>query len=206
MKKQQQQQLIVALTGRMRSGKDEVAAHLESAHGFERASVSAPLKEAVGRLFDLEPEQLHGPRKDEPDALRLRGATPRRVLQAVGTDLLQRELPKILPALDATYWFARLVREIREARGPRVVVTDVRFLHEERLLREAFGSRGLLWRVHRPEVALKDISTALHASELEHACMVPDAVLVNDSSLSVLRSRVDSELSKYGCGHEKHRV
>lgn len=190
-------QLVVALTGRMRSGKDEVAAHLERVHGFERASVSAPLKAAVGLLFELDAGQLHGDRKDEPDALRLGGATPRRLLQAVGTDLLQRELPKLVPAIDATYWFARLVREIREARGARVVVTDVRFLHEERLLREAFGSRGLLWRVHRPDsTEFKDSSAAFHASELEHACMRPDAVLVNDACLSVLRSRVDSELRK----------
>ena len=87
--------VLVAVCGAGRAGKDAVAARF-SRLGYAHLKFAAPLKRAVAELFGLPACDLETEAKDAPSE-RCGGATPREVLQWLGTEVLQRQLPRQLP-------------------------------------------------------------------------------------------------------------
>lgn len=84
--------MILALTGPAGCGKSTAAAYLAEAHGFARVRFAGPLK-AMVRAFLAEvgapsteiERMIEGDRK-EVAAAELSGCTPRRFMQALGTE------------------------------------------------------------------------------------------------------------------------
>lgn len=104
----------VALTGRMRSGKDEAARYLVAKHGFRRLAFGDGIRVVCGLLF---PE------------LMACGAKPRGLLQGVGQDMRK---------YDADVWVKHVFRQIQAMpQDTNVVVTDLRQPNEFQALKMA---------------------------------------------------------------------
>jgi predicted kinase len=108
--------MVIGLCGYAGSGKSEAAKYLESAYGYERRHVGAPMKSML-RAVGLSEEELDGAAKEAPSA-KLLGVTPREAMITLGSDW-GRKL--IHPDLWARIW----ARQIRP--GERVVNESVRF-------------------------------------------------------------------------------
>lgn len=104
----------VALTGRMRSGKDEAARHLVIRHGFQRLAFGDGIREVCRLVF---PEFMASSSK------------PRALLQGVGQDLRR---------YDQDVWVKHVLRQL-QALSPdaNVVVTDLRQPNEWQALKGA---------------------------------------------------------------------
>ena len=59
--------MIIGLTGKARSGKDTVAAHLQEAYKSHHYWFSKPMKDACRSMFGWGDEHLYGELKEEVD-------------------------------------------------------------------------------------------------------------------------------------------
>ena len=129
--------MILGLTGRAGAGKDTAAAALRTL-GFERVAFADPLREML-RALGLRDEHMVGPAKELP--VPHLGLSFRRLAQTLGTEWGR--------ALDPELWVKVARDRVRTAleRGKHVVVTDVRFDNEARMIRDAGGR---VVRIERP--------------------------------------------------------
>jgi len=138
--------LRIILLGKAGAGKDTVAAHLVSAHGFRRYAFADKMREIGRELFP-------GHFKD--------GAKPRRLLQDLGL---------AMRGLDPDCWTDYVLRRIAAEKPPHAVITDCRYLREITLARWA----GFLpVRVECPaEIRLARLAardgTSFQAADLRH--------------------------------------
>lgn len=172
-------QIIVGLGHRARAGKDSVAAVLCGAYGFEKLSFAESLKSAACEIFGWDRRHVDGELKEVVDAYW--GFTPRWALQRLGTEAVRN-------VIGTETWVKSAMLRIRR-RGPRVVITDVRFPNEADAILDRGGE---VWRVDRP-----GLPPAEHASEtglLDYGRWT--SVIVNDGSLSDLESSVDQLVAR----------
>lgn len=179
---------IIGLTGRRRSGKDTVASFLVD-RGFTRLSFADPLKEAVKSLFFFSDDQLEK-RKEQVDPRY--GVSPRRVLQCLGTDLIRDQLQDLLGMSEPIFLASMRSRidAITTTCRTRVVISDVRFPDEARLIREL---GGVVFRVVRPAVET-DETVDRHASEIAMDDEPVEMVIENDGSIEDLHRRLEQLL------------
>jgi len=201
------QRPIVALTGLSQSGKDTAGAHLVAAHGFARYAFATKLKEAAYAIDPLiRAEQRYV--TDFPDTservlhLRLQQLVDRlgwdaakqvpevgRILQAVGTEggwmIHGRDVWTTLCERD-------FETELADQPSTPVVITDLRFPHEEAWLR---ARNGLLIRIVRPEQHRASTRDQTHSSERGQSGLNADFTIINDGSLSKLYEAVDEVLA-----------
>jgi hypothetical protein len=206
----------------MRSGKSTVAKHLVRKHGFTEISFAEPLKKSAATMFGLSQDQLYGEKKDVMDARW--GVTPRRIMQYLGTDVMQFHAPRRLFAegacLGRCFWAERLLRELedkdkdkegRQGQVRRFVISDLRFPHEFALLRDRLDpvtSRLVVFRVDNNDnndtgtpsdraTILDGTQNALqHVSENEFLEIPADKVLHNNfgGGLDALYEQVDDAI------------
>jgi hypothetical protein len=166
--------MLIGLTGSKGSGKDTFAEPLVL-RNFLNIKFADPLKNMLRAMYhstDVAPElierKIEGDLKDEPCEI-LGGQLPRYGMQTLGTewrDMIHR-------TLWSNIFRARVEPILKE--GAPVVCTDVRFHHEEKLLRELGGT---LVRVHRPGLENRDN----HVSELEMESLEVDTTVYNVGS------------------------
>ena len=176
---------LVGLMGKKGHGKNALAEAIRerSADRAVELAFAGPLKSAAGMIFHLNTRQLHGDMKEEEDPRW--GKTPREIMQLFGTEVGR--------AIDPDVWIksARIAVEAVWKRDPKVIVviTDVRFQNEAEFVR---GLRGLLVRVHRPSMAMKQLPMfAEHASESEQDDIMHEVRVINNGDLSSLRDAAD---------------
>jgi len=150
---------LIGLMGIKRSGKDTVGDYLVDNHNFIKRSFAEPLKEACRHLFLLNDEQLFGDLKEVSDP-RWHGASPRKMLQYVGTDLLREQLDKIMPGLGTNIHTHNFELWYEQNQHLNIVVPDVRFINEVDLIHKL---GGIVVRLDRKEVITND----MHPSETE---------------------------------------
>lgn len=168
---------IIGLTGAARSGKDTAAEHLVETMGFERIAFADALRDMVMAGFGLLPEDMQGDKKEEEiDWL---GASPRRILQTLGTEWGRAHLGPDLWVKLA--W--RRMAEMHECGQRLFVFTDVRFDNEAQAI---VNSGGTLLRLVRPGAP----GVRAHASEAGVDDSYVSAVVVNDSTIANLHNRV----------------
>lgn len=190
---------VVAVCGARRSGKDTVCDHLCKQHGFTKASFATPIKAMVREAFGFTDDQLENKAKDAIDVRY--GTTPRRVLQFLGTEVMQYQLQQLLPQMGRTFWSRRLVDQYINSRvSDRIVISDMRFLHEYEAVRDAVRERrGVLqvWHVERANNPLTqhDASVDSHASETEWQAIPKLQHLSNDANLEALYQKADAAVS-----------
>ena len=124
--------VVVGLAGRKGCGKSAVADMLKSA-GYHEVAFGTPLKDICRISHGLSERQLYGDLKETPD-VRHDGLTPREILQVVGTDLFRAKF-------GGGIWVSVAERNVRASRRRYVVVSDVRFPEEVRMVRDTFGGK-----------------------------------------------------------------
>lgn len=192
--------LMVAVCGARRCGKDTLSDHLCREHGFVKARFAEPLKAMAREAFGFTHDQVEGDAKDSVDPVY--GVTPRRVLQFLGTEVMQHQLQRLLPDVGRHFWSRRLIRQYVESNEyERVVVSDMRFLHEWQALRDGVRSAGgtlQVWRIERDTsgVVAQDSTVDAHDSETEWARIPCTQALHNDGSVDDLRASADELLRR----------
>ena len=182
--------VLIGIIGKIGSGKTTVTNHLVSKYLFKEYAMALPLKNACKELFRLSDEQLNGSleQKEEPDP-RWFGASPRKILQFVGTDLLRNQIDTIMPGLGQDIFVNSFKLWYNEQRiGTHVVVSDVRFQNETDIIRKL---GGYLIKLERPDID----DTSDHSSETGVDNILDyNMIIYNDSSIEDLLKKVDDKL------------
>lgn len=172
-------QIVVGLGHRARAGKDSVASVLCGSYRFTRLSFAESLKAAACEIFGWDRRHVDGELKEVVDGYW--GFSPRWALQRLGTEAVRN-------VIGTETWVKSAMLRIAR-RGPRVVITDVRFPNEADAI---LGLGGEVWRVDRP-----GLPPAEHVSEtglLDYGRW--SAVLVNNGGLGELESAVDEIVTR----------
>jgi hypothetical protein len=119
--------MIIGLTGKARSGKDTAAAYLAE-NSFEHYWFSKPMKDACRAIFGWDDGHLYGDLKEAVDTRF--GCSPRQALQTLGTEW-GRE------CIGENLWVD--IAKDRMIKADNIVISDVRFDNEARVIREMGG-------------------------------------------------------------------
>ena len=210
--------MIIAISGLIGSGKDTVADYLVNLHEFRRESFAGNLKNAMCEIFGWDREMLEGRSKssrewreqvDEwwAERLGIPHLTPRWILQHVGTDVIRGQFHDDM-------WLASLENKLRKT-DDDIVISDVRFKNEVRMLKDLGAICVQVVRGDRPEwytEAIKantykdKLAVANARQNLEHVYKVHrseydwvgtdfDVILDNNGSLDDLYAQVEKLVS-----------
>lgn len=154
---------IIAICGKKRSGKDTVADHVCRQFGYVKIHIANPLKQGVKVMFGFNDEQLETDLKDVVD--KTWGVEPRKIMQFIGTEVMQFKINEILPNIGRTFWIKSLIEE--HINNPThddklYVIPDLRFYHEYELLSQY---NVVFWRVER---TISTDNDDAHVSEREY--------------------------------------
>ena len=178
--------MIIGILGKKRSGKDTTGDYLVKNNGFTKYSFANPIKRGAMELFGFTEEQVFGDSKDEIDPVW--GITPRLVLQIMGTEVFQYDIPKHIPELQKfgrSFWVKRFEQWYQNNPDLDVVICDVRFQHEVDAI---LSMGGVIWSVNRPNLNKGDA----HASEKEMDSIIGVTTKINnDGGLGDLYEKVN---------------
>ena len=168
--------MIIGLSGYARSGKDTVAELLVLNYGFKRMAFADGIRDA---LIALNPILHDGHRLNEVvqmygwDVAKAKDEV-RRLLQVMGTEVGRK-------LIHEDVWVWRLFNQIDT--DERIVIPDVRFPNEARMIKERGGE---VWRINRHNhSAVND-----HISERAMDNYMFDRVVYNDGTLDDLSDEV----------------
>lgn len=185
--------IIIGITGRRRVGKDTSAIFLKEQFGFIQLALADPIKRATKEIFDFTDEQLNGAQKERIDSRW--GITPREVLQVVGTDLFRNTFGQRFPHIGANIWTMSLANKIDHlvrTGTQRIVVSDIRFPNEAKVIKDA---GGFIIKLTRPRLTA-DASVDQHASETSSDQIPADFEVVNDQTIAHLCGKLELIIEK----------
>lgn len=165
---------VVGLAGRARVGKSTAAEILRRVTGGYLYSFADPLRAMLRAGFGIDMDQPQWQARKEVPIAAL-GCSPRYLLQTLGTEW-GREL--VHPDL----WVIRARQELG-ARGPTMVLADVRFDNEADWVRR---EGGLVIHLERPDAP----TVRAHASEAGVGRLPDDAEVTNDGTIDQLTGRL----------------
>jgi hypothetical protein len=174
--------ILIGLTGRARSGKSTAAEHLVGTYLLEHYAFADPLRDGLMAIFNLEPTDFEGERKEL--TLAWLDRSPRQLMQSMGTEwardtvhpdvwvkLAEQNLDYMTKALGAVIGF---------------VVSDVRFENEAHLIRRRGGTVIHIGRNDAQAVTP-------HISEAGVAVRQDDLILRNDGTVDEFLRSLDEE-------------
>ena len=168
--------MIIGLSGYARSGKDTVAELLVLNYEFKRKAFADGIRDA---LIALNPILHDGHRINEVvqmygwDVAKAKDEV-RRLMQVMGTEVGRR-------LINEDVWAWQLFNKITD--GERIVIPDVRFHNEARMIEQHHGD---VWRINRHNhSAVND-----HVSERAMDTYMFKHVIYNDSTLDELANQV----------------
>jgi len=167
---------LIAITGKKGCGKSTASKHLELSHGFKRISFADPLKCMLLSL-GLSSEELWGEAKEVPSEL-LGGQTPRHAMQTLGTEWGRNLVHKDI-------WILAWKIQVAKCSTP-VVVDDLRFLNEAKIVKELGGKIILIERA-------ETTTRGMHISEVELEKIPYDMKIVS----KLLRTQEGDLVEKY---------
>jgi len=161
---------LIGLAGPAGSGKDTIADYLVETYDYDKMSFAAPIKDALCAMFNWDPSKLNDREWKEavlPDI----GKSPRQLMQTLGTEW-GRNL--VNPHL----WLIIAKGEIEYAQHHDfdIVVSDVRFENEAKMIREM---GGVIWHIERDPKAAK----MAHASEAGVERTLDDVLFLNTGTI-----------------------
>ncbi len=202
MKGSAQGPIVIAVCGARRAGKDTVAKVLEERYAFVNLKFARYLKDMIKSGFGLTDEEVEGDAKDIVHPVY--GVTPRAIMQFIGTDVMQYSLQSILPGVGRVFWANRLLMDIKQRREShsRMVISDLRFLHEYEALRRASFEEGyklLIIKVQRHNKNNKNSDNNqqdMHVSEKEWETIPHDIYMENNTSIDIFERRIVQEIER----------
>lgn len=185
---------IIAVCGLKRSGKDTIADFLVKQYGYRKLSIADPLKEACQLLFGLSHDMIHGDTKDVP-CPSWYNLTPRQIMQFFGTEMMQFKLKELMPECGRLFWIRRLIQMIDTHKINKIVIPDVRFIHEyEELVKHYGASNVYVIKVQRQQLNSQQKDT--HISESEWKSIGANLFISNDSTIGDLHAKIDTWIKK----------
>jgi dephospho-CoA kinase len=184
---------IIAICGLKRSGKDTIADYLCSNYGYTKIKIANPLKQGLKVMFGFTDEQLESDKKDEIDPRW--EVQPRKIMQFIGTEVMQYQLQQIIPGIGRKVWIRSLVEEYinnSKHNDKLFVIPDLRFLHE---YEELSKHNTLFWRVDRiTELDKLNHVCDLHISEKEYL-QIPVSHIFKNETKNDLYSQIDNKIN-----------
>jgi dephospho-CoA kinase len=179
---------IIALCGYKGSGKDTVAEYLVQKYKYNHYKISEKLKEVIKLLFNLNDDDLERNKDEINDKW---GIEPRKIMQFIGTDMFQYKLQELFPTIEKSFWIKslftdELINKI-ENENHRIVISDLRFLHEYNLISNIYVSYSIL-KVQNNNLEKND----KHISENEFNNIPINAVILNNSTKELLYNNIDN--------------
>jgi dephospho-CoA kinase len=171
---------IIALCGKMRSGKDTVADYLTMMYGYKKVKFAEPLKKGVQAFYGFSDEQMETT-KDVVD--NRWGITPRKAMQFFGCEVCQQQIQQILPDIGRTFFVKSLLAKYE---GQKIVISDMRFLHEFEAIDKIPGS--LIIKIERDH--LNHAET--HISEIEVEKIQTKYTISNNKDLEYLYGIIET--------------
>ena len=174
---------LIGLTGRAGSGKSTVARLLCEQQAFVEVAFAAPVKRALAAMLDLPPETFDDPAWKNSPIPWLRGTSPRRLMQTLGTGWGRQMIADDLWLILAERRIAHLTARAERLHISGIVVSDVRYENEAALVRRLGGTVWHLVRAAPPVEA--------HDSEAGIAAQPGDRTLDNTGSTEQLEIGID---------------
>ncbi len=177
--------MVVGLCGAKRSGKDTIGNILAKEYGFIHYAFANPIREALKVIYLWTDDFFEGNKKDEVDPVW--GISPRQAMQDLGTEWAQLGLcdryPEYNEVTGRKIWVKRFQQWYLQTYSmrvvnPNIVITDVRFPHEQEALRACFDF--YLGRASRPSV---ENGADLHESEQHYNSLEANYTICNHGSL-----------------------
>lgn len=128
--------LIIALTGRKRTGKTTIAEWLARSYGAFIARSNVAIHHTTRQIFELDLDQLEGPRKDLVDDRW--GLPPRTLMERVGT--------AVRHVFGESIWARRAASGIMTGEPGLFVFDNVRFEAEVEALRQIPDAQVIVWK------------------------------------------------------------
>ena len=189
--------VIIGITGSIGAGKDTVGILLrDKLGGAIKLSFKAALVQKIVRVFEVDPTLFYDrDAKDKPTPL-LFGHTPRYVMQTLGTDWARN--------LSSPDMWSEYVRRQILILPSDVVITDVRFDNEARMVKE---EGGVVWEIVRRNNPYTAVSGVYHEAEKGIDKTLIDATILNNGNcLKQLEQEVVRELSKLKRSRADHAI
>lgn len=182
--------MLIAVVGKMRSGKDTFADYLmEHTPGkYTKRALADPLKNACKEIFLFSDAQLHGDEKESYDERW--GTTARRVLQVVGSELFRDEFPKHIDGIGSNLWVKHFELWYEQLENKNVVLPGLRFQNEIEMVKKLGGI--VIQVVSNKRLPPKDT----HKSENSVLTGI-DLVLENDGTLEEYHTLIEETIEKY---------
>jgi len=180
---------IIGICGKRRSGKDVVANHLVDHYQFVNCKISKKLKQVCQILFGFSDEEIETTKDDYSERWKI---SPRHAMQFLGTEIMQFEIQKLLPDIQRNFWIKSMM-ESNYGKHERIVISDLRFVHEvEEIKRHIAGTKTLFTviRIDRPMQWIV-LGTDAHISENESDRITTDVDINNEGSLDELLLKID---------------
>lgn len=179
---------LIGLVGPAGSGKDTAAQRLVEQHGFVAYALAEPIRTMLYALFseaNIPSGQLFSPESKAQPIDALHGATPRHLMQSLGTEWGRKLVGEDVWLTVAERHLGLLAGD--EPVADRIVITDVRFANEAAWVRRHGGT---LVSLERPGAGLQG-STASHSSEAHITEIDTHLALMNNGSIAALWDQVD---------------
>jgi hypothetical protein len=175
---------MIGIVAPKQSGKDTSADYLVQKYNYEKQSFANPLKQCCKAMFSLSDAQLNDPiLKETPDD-RWFGATPRTILQFVGTNLFRNQLNEIMPNINKDVHIYAFKNWYENNKNKKIVIADVRFLNEAEFVKQ---NNGILIKINRNTKQPTDN----HQSEIELQSIKCDYIIDNNGTLEELYCKID---------------
>jgi hypothetical protein len=190
---------ILGIAGCKHNGKDTVADYLILKYGYKKYSFADPIKRGCMELFGFSEEQMWGSKKEVIDENW--NVTPRKILQILGTELLQLDIHNYLNEGELPFgrkiWVQRFKTwyDSQDKDDLLLVIPDIRFAHEVEAIKEMGGT---IIRVVRPDIDNSD----MHDSEKNILNLDVDSEIINDGGLNDLFYKVDEFIKNNLIIHE----
>lgn len=190
---------VICLIGKKRVGKDTVSNIIQTYDPeYRQFALADPIKDIARIMFSFTDAQLFDADKDTLDTHW--GIRPRDFFEKFGTDIMQFDIYKYLPGLEyhvpkRQFWVQSLINKIKKIEFQKVIITDIRGLHELETIKNTFPNTQFI-KIIRNNALLSDITT--ESSEIHITQQEPDSIpldkidylIENNGTLDELHEKV----------------
>lgn len=171
----------MGIAGPKQAGKTTLGEQLAAELGLVHTSFAAPIRQFVAKLLGMTAAELEVAKEKPVDWLG--GATPRHMMQTLGTEWGRQ-------MVHGELW----VRAVLHSLPEHAVISDVRFPNEAAMIRDL---GGIVLQIERPGVKFGSD----HASEIPLPEALVSATLVNNGTPRDLLDKAVAILQRLGDGH-----